>query len=211
MVNSRQNLGRIFPALWVMKHYLLYIFNDRTDEYQKSPSRWQTTVVLVSQWYIHMDTRMQSHSFVYQKTSHGSSSTNPTRIMLVSFHFEEWGIPQILRSCSGLLVQLPSSSNPFTHPTNLSWGHCPRKPSRSLWLEVPLLITKQCIVLCSLIFNTYHNLYVCSFMVNCNYLFHFFFLPLFTVRSRKAGAKSNPLPNVSSMPDYLLREWTPKK
>lgn len=210
MVNSRQNLGRIFPALWVMKHYLLYIFNDRTDEYQKSPSRWQTTVVLVRQWYIHTDTWMQSHSLVYQKTCHGSSSTNPTRTKLVSSHFEDWGIPQILRSCSGLLVQLPSSSNHLLILQILAEVTAPGSLPCTIWLEVPL-VTKQCIVLCSVIFNTYHNLYVCSFMVNCNYLFHFFFLPLFTVSSRKAEAKSNPLPNVSSMPGYLLREWTPKK
>lgn len=122
----------------------------------------------------------------------------------------EWGIPQILRSCSGLLVQFPSSSNHLLILQILAEVTAPGSLPCTLWLEVPL-VTKQCIVLCSLIFNTYHNLYVCLFMVNCNYLFHFFFLPLFTVSSQKAGAKSNPLPNVSSMPGYLLREWTPKR
>lgn len=40
MITSRQNVCRISPDFLRMEYYLLYIFNDRRDEYQKSP-RWK--------------------------------------------------------------------------------------------------------------------------------------------------------------------------
>lgn len=40
MIISRKNLCRISPVFLRMEYYLLYIFNDRRNEYQKSP-RWK--------------------------------------------------------------------------------------------------------------------------------------------------------------------------
>lgn len=67
-------------------------------------------------------------------------------------------------------------------------------------------LTICCIVLYALIFSTYHNLFVHLFIVNCNYLFTFSFLPLFAVSSRKSEARSDLLTNIYSMDGYLLRE-----